>query len=166
MTTKFCISLGQIDKKLLIILGIFSINEIISYVIDVYFPNDKVNEFVDLLEEGLGGMICGFIIPYILKFKKKNESKINIKQTIKDYILLLILYSIVLVRKTIIRDISYDIILFALSISQALQIIIIFLVYFCFMKYKYYKHNIISLVIFCISCILNYSIIGNYKYIY
>ena len=30
------------------------------------------------------------------------------------------------------------------------------------MKHKYYIHNIISLVIFCISCILNDLILGNY----
>ena len=165
---KFIFSLGAVNKRLCLPFFL-SLAEIIINVSDYLFDKYEIksHQIMDSLGIGLGGMSCIFI-PCILKYKKEENEKICSKKNVK-YIsifiaMVLIYYGIFTYfslssSKESINDPHVQ----SLFTREAFEIIIITIITFLFLKYKYYIHNIISLIIFCILSAVIDIVLKNYE---
>ena len=162
---KCIFSLGIINKKL-----IAPLLTTISYAINAlyfkYFPGDDVDQYFYNFGVSIGELII-FFIPYIFKYrnyyKNKNAKKKKCtKNNIFDYFFLILLY---LLKKFCVffEENFYDSSSDSLCTMEAFEIIIIFLITKFFMKYKYYIHHTISLIIFLILSIRMDIILENFK---
>ena len=154
--SKCIFSLGIIDKKLII-----PLLEIIIYMIyfiyESFDPSDKINILFFYFGNSIGEMIT-FYIPYIFKYEnnyktKNKKQKKCTKNNIIDYFFLLLFHLL----KTICviyefhmddENTSY------ICTMEALEIIMMCLATKFFLKYKYYIHHLISLIIIVISSII------------
>ena len=161
---KCIFSLGIIDKKLIIPL-LTIILYIIYFFYYEFFPIDDVDVYFHNFGCSIGEIFT-FFIPYIFKFedhyKNKNEKKKCTKKNIIDYSLFLLFY---LLRKSCIL---YEVIFItedsdSLWSMEAFEIIIICLITKIFLKYKYYIHHLICLVIFLIAGVIMDIILKNFK---
>ena len=165
---KFIFSLGSVNKRLFLPF-LLSLTEIIINVSDYLFDKYEIksHQLMDSLGIGLGGMSCLFI-PCIFKHKKEENEKICSKKNVK-YIsifiaMVLIYYGIFTYfslssSKESINDPHVQ----SLFTREAFEIIIITIITFLFLKYKYYIHNIISLIIFCILSAVIDIVLKNYE---
>ena len=165
------ISLGQIDKKLLLVVAIIIIN-IINVVVPKEVNPDYMNDLLYTFMEDLGPLFAGIILHFVFRNKKQKvkESKKSFKYIIIFFLLRGAkicyeeLYNYFLTEEKY----DYDNILITLN---GVEIILITIGAFILLKYKYYVHHIISMVIYCILAIVsdfilkNYFIL-NYKYIF
>ena len=154
--------LGTIDKKLLIPL-LLSIVYLILNIYEYFYPANDSNIFIDYFGYSLG-QISALIIPKIFKIKrntKKSEKKCA-KGNIKDYFFLILIGTLLAVIQAI-TTIFMDKESIQLCIAEGFQIIIIFFITLLFMKYKYYIHHIISLIIFVILSIVIDIMLNNIK---
>ena len=165
------ISLGQIDKKLLLVVAIIIIN-IINVVVPKEVNPDYMNDLLYTFMEDLGPLFAGIILHFVFRNKKQKvkESKKSFKYIIIFFLLRGAkicyeeLYNYFLQE----NKYNYDNILITLN---GVEIILITIGAFILLKYKYYVHHIISMVIYCILAIVsdfilkNYFIL-NYKYIF
>ena len=165
------ISLGQIDKKLLLVVAIIIIN-IINVVVPKEVNPDYMNDLLYTFTEDLGPLFAGIILHFVFRNKRQKvkESKKSFKYIIIFFLLRGAkicyeeLYNYFLTEEKY----DYDNILITLN---GVEIILITIGAFILLKYKYYVHHIISMVIYCILAIVsdfilkNYFIL-NYKYIF
>ena len=164
------ITLGKVDKKLYLIIIILIVN-LIDALIRTPF-SEYINDQLDNVEGELSCIIVGITVYFIFKSKKKKteSKKKNFKYLIVFFILKLIKtsYDILYYRCTEDPKYKYDILL---NTINGVEILLISLVTFILLKYKYYIHHIIFMVIFFVSAICNEIIFDNYslleyKYIY
>ena len=96
------------------------------------------------------------LIPYILRYPSDNSfSKICTKNNIIDYIICFIIYGIFVGITIYNHFIEYDTKRVGVLISnQSLEIIVLLVISWLCLKYKYYIHNLISLVSFCFLALL------------
>ncbi len=165
--SKCIFSLGNFDKKLKWIIA-FSINQIILNVIDYYYPKEKVHQIMDSYAISIGQM-SSLLIPKIFRFEdniiKKGEicTKKNIKYQGLLWLINLLLYGNIAASSFIVvgsLDTPHNSIL---CTKEALEIILLTLFTFLFLKYRYYIHHIISLIIFCMFSIIIDLILQNYQ---
>ncbi len=165
--SKCIFSLGNFDKKLKWIIA-FSINQIILNVIDYYYPKEKVHQIMDSYAISIGQM-SSLLIPKIFRFEdniiKKGEicTKKNIKYQGLLWLINLLLYGNIATSSFIVvgsLDTPHNSIL---CTKEALEIILLTLFTFLFLKYRYYIHHIISLIIFCMFSIIIDLILQNYQ---
>ena len=168
---KFIISIGLIPNKIH-----FSALYLVFYLIFLIFleiapKNNNYNEDVKYFASDIGLIVSGIIIHYVTKNKKKRMKRK--KKFIYKFFLFLsrfISYGLINIYKYIIPITVYLNRIISSSIDT-LEIIILTLITFYFLKYKCYIHHIISILIFCIFSVIIDSILGNfslinYKYIY
>ena len=156
------ITLGKVDKKLYLIIIItilIAINETIIYE----YSKDICGLLIGL-ESELSCIIVGIIVYFILKAKiKKNEQK---RKSVKYIIVLFILTSIKISFEILyyryINNPKYNYSGIANTIN-ATEILEVSLVTFILLKYKYYIHHIIFMVIFFASGIGNDIILKSYS---
>ena len=165
---KFIFSLGSVNKRLFLPF-LLSLTEIIINVSDYLFDKYEIksHQLMDSLGIGLGGMSCIFI-PCIFKHKKEENEKICSKKNVK-YISIFITIDLIYYgifsyyslssNKENINDPHVQ----SLFTREAFEIIIITIITFLFLKYKYYIHNIISLIIFCILSAVIDVVLKNYE---
>ena len=160
-------SLGNIDKKLIWI-AFFSIDQIALNFMNKYYPSDKVHQIMDSYGICLGQVIT-LLIPKIFKIQdhiiKKGEicTKQNIKYQGLLWLINLLLYGNIAISSLVVSgsiDTPHNAIL---CTKEAVEIIILTLTTFLFLKYKYYIHHIISLIIFCIFSLIIDFILDNFK---
>ena len=119
----------------------------------------------------LGGNILQMLsifIPCIFKFKgkSKNSTKKCTKANFKDYFILsLIIFLIIGIETLLQRFNKYDIKINFTYISLCFQMIFYILSSIIILKTKYYIHNIISSILFCIFSVINDLILDNFKII-
>ena len=156
------ITLGSIEKKLYLIV-LISIEILINKVAlldgrEYYYGN------LNNLEEELGYIIIGIIAH--LKFKPKNEIITEKRKSWKNMMILIVLklikISYVCLYFEFIKEEKYyyDGIL---NTVNGAEIILISFITFILLKYKYYAHHIIFMIIFCASGISNDIILDNYS---
>ena len=165
------ISLGQIDKKLLLVVAIIIIN-IINVVVPKEVNPDYMNDLLYTFMEDLGPLFAGIILHFVFRNKRQKvkESKKSFKYIIIFFLLrgAKICYEELYYYFLTEEKYDYDNILITLN---GVEIILITIGAFILLKYKYYVHHIISMVIYCILAIVsdfilkNYFIL-NYKYIF
>ena len=150
--------IGAVDKKL-VIPFLLSIVYILYNLYDYFYEYDDSIMFVDYAGNSFG-QIVALIIPCIFKLKKDEDDREKCtKENIKDYFFL-ILITFFYCAIEILSVYSVDDQLCSLEGSE---IIIIFIMTSLFMKYKYYIHHIISLIIFIITCIVIDIILNNFQ---
>ena len=165
------ISLGQIDKKLLLVVAIIIIN-IINVVVPKEVNPDYMNDLLYTFMEDLGPLFAGIILHFV--FRNKRQKVKESKKSFKYIIIFFLLRGAKICYEELYNyflpeeKYDYDNILITLN---GVEIILITIGAFILLKYKYYVHHIISMVIYCILAIVsdfilkNYFIL-NYKYIF
>ena len=160
---------GQIDKKLVFIIFV-TIVRMINLILTNEISNIYSISIFSSFEEEIGSIIVGIIL--LLIFKNKSKIELKNRKSFKYIIYLFILRGVKSsyekIYKYFIKDEKYyynNI----LNTLNGLEIFLMTLGTFLLMKYKYYTHHYISMIIFCVFGIINDFIIGsyfmlNYKY--
>ena len=161
----FIFSLGIIDKKLIWAL-IFTLSQILKDLVNNKYLKDKQHEEMNSIGGGIGQILI-ILIPF---FTYKNQNKSKEKKCTKKnflYIFLLILFDLVfhiiiaLNQKFTGASTNHHDSCFCSKVS--VEIILITLVTFLFLKYKYFIHHIISLIIFCIIGVCIDFLLNNWE---
>ena len=181
--SKFPFICGIVGKKLylllllaftLILYGILRIEIIQGFDSKSLINNPDINNksITGLqLINNLGGNILQMLsifIPCIFKFKgkSKNSTKKCTKANFKDYFILsLIILLIIGIEILLQRFNKYDIIINFTYISLCFQMIFYILSSIIILKAKYYIHNIISSILFCIFSVIIDLILDNFTII-
>ena len=157
------ISYGRIDKKLFLVVAMILL-KLIDLIINSEVPSEYANGILFIFEEELGPIITGIILYFVFKnqTKEKKESKKSIK-----YIIILILsrgfnicYEYFYIY--LIEDEKYNYYCL-LNTANGIEIIIITFAASVLLKYRYYAHHKICMIIYCVSGITIDIILGNYK---
>ena len=164
---KECIfTLGIFDKKLVWTL-IFPIIQILKDLINNrLLKNRQHPELINL--SGAIGQIFIIIIPYLPCLKHQNDSNEK-KCTKRNFLFFFILILLNLIfHITIFINVSLTGAIGnfheTIFCSKAdIEIILITLITFVFLKYKYFIHHIISLIIFCIAGVCIDLLLENFK---
>ena len=152
---KSIISLGIIDKKL-IWPFLYTLIQILKTINDLKYPKDKQTDNTSYLGTSVG-QIMHFIIPFIIKYKKPKKEKNCTKSNILHYLLLLLFNLIfygLLAYNMKKNDGAVYIHNSTFCTEEAIEIIFLTLVTFFFLKYRYFIHHIIGLVMFSLSAII------------
>ena len=164
--SKLFIRIGQVNRKFVILILIYSVTLIFT-TLNFLFSTRDTNQIIDLFETSLGEIFGGILMPYIVKNKTtiKSKKKNSKKQSVKDYFLLFIILLIFAGAQllVIISANNNTLQLSILGFLQGWEIILFLILTYFFLKYKYYIHHIISLSIFCISCVLLDIILGHFS---
>ena len=164
--SKLFIRIGQVNRKLVILILIYSVTVIFTEL-NFFFSSRDTNNIIDFFVSSLGEIFGGILMPYIVKNKTtiKSKKKTSKKQSVKDYFLLFIILLIFAGAQllVIISANNNTLQLSILGFLQGWEIILFLILTYFFLKYKYYIHHIISLSIFCISCVLLDIILGHFS---
>ena len=156
------ISFGVIDKKLLLLLLII-ISNTIGLIIGNELQEEYWNDILASLMEEIGAIIMGIILIFTLKQKQKITKKDK-----KSFKFILILFLLRLGKSCyeriypyVVTDSNYR---FGriLNTTNAIEINLTTLGTFLLLKYKYYKHHMVSLIIFFILGVTNDFIMKSY----
>jgi hypothetical protein len=173
--------LGTLNKKLFLSLFL-AVLQVAMILIYEFYPKKQNNVVIQLFVLSIGEMLIK-TFPYILKFsdigklneKEKEKEKKTHKNTWKHYIYLGLLYSLnvgLLVTVEVLNSVlrgqittysgsnlvpNHDFIILSL------EMIFIVLVSMCLLKYRYYKHHIISVILFLIFGIISEIILKTYN---
>ena len=164
--SKLFIRIGQVNRKFVILILIYSVTMIFT-TLNFLFSTRDTNQIIDLFETSLGEIFGGILMPYIVKNKTtiKSKKKTSKKQSVKDYFLLFIILLFLAVAQYLVNISTNNntLQLSILGFLQGWEIILFLILTYFFLKYKYYIHHIISLSIFCISCVLLDIILGHFS---
>ena len=163
--SKLFIRIGQVNRKLVILILIYSVTVIFTEL-NFFFSSIDTNNIIDFFVSSLGEIFGGILMPYIVKNKItiKSKKKSSKKQSVKDYFLLFIIFLIAIGTRFLVNISTNNTLqLSILSFLQGWEIILFLILTYFFLKYKYYIHHIISLSIFCISCVLLDIILGHFS---
>ena len=165
------ISLGRIDKKLLLVVAIIAINTlrlVVSSEVDTEYGDDILSSFF----EELGPLILGVIFHFISKNKKQNvkQNKKSFKYIIYLFFLRAGKLSYEEVYNYFLEDKIYDYDAILITVN-GVEIILMTIGASLLLKYKYYAHQKFSMTIYCILSIISDFILRryfqiNYSYIY
>ena len=166
------ISYGRLNKKILLILY-YTITREIYNVITNTIASDSSNRYLSFLGEYTGYIIAGIILRYLYKRKKKDIEKK--KRSLKDMIILIISIAVKSSYESIYRyatnfDPYYNYYLI-LNSGNGVEFILMSYGTYLLLKYKYYTHHIVTMIIYCILSFSIDLILGNftlisYEYIY
>ena len=162
--SNFIISLGTINKKYSLIL-IY----IICYVFFNLFLVDDTTTEISYYIGGFGysiGEILSFFIATKIKYHRitnKNKDKSR-KRFIKGYLILLVIDFFYLIRENAyIYLLNNNIQDYSLYINEGIEIILLTLITYFLLKYKYYIHHLISIAILVLLCIIIDLILDNFS---
>lgn len=158
------IALGRIDKKffLVIIWVIFESIDLVIYL-KAYESNTNSNGKLSKIEKELGPIILGLVLYLIIK---KKESKKN--NTHKSYKHLIYLFLLKLAEGcndyifTYFVEWNYDLINIYFT-DNGLKLILVTFVTAFLLKYRYYIHHLITLIIYVVLGICSDFILENYS---
>ena len=158
---KKLITIGIIDKRLFLpfLLAAFLIA---SSYIGNYVPKANYSYYISGFGTSFGFMLAR-LIPYLFRYPTNLSPKKNCnKGNIKDYFLFFIFYGIFRAAVLVVHFTEYDKSRISpLCFNQSIEIINYLIISSLFLKYKYYIHNIISLISFCVFSALIDLIAGN-----
>ncbi len=170
---KFCIKLGELNKKL-IVPFLLAVVQIIYSTFDALYPEKGKNPLLELYSISLSNMAVVFI-PKIKFFSPSNiETKEKCKCNKKNFIDYLIfigifstdriisLINIMIDNYTDAHKSVYFLLSGILTTKDGIQIIFITIVCMLLLKYKYFIHHYISISFFFVLSIGNDLVLGNY----
>ena len=159
---EFPILFGTIEKKLFLIL-LLSFVIILINVLKSLIPKGNNISVINGIGGGLVDMLS-IIFPYIFKYKGKSStsSRKCTKINIKDYsiLFLLIIIEVVNVKILGLIDLKNVFSITDTFIELCFKMIFYIILSIIILKSKYYIHNIISLILFCIFTIISDIIFG------
>ena len=153
---EFIFSLGTVERKL-IWPFLCTMIQIIQTTINIYYPEDKKNSIIYNFSSAIGEILI-IIIPYIFESKnpKQKDEKKCTKQNILHYFLLLLfngIYFGVIAYNSSANGTHSNIHQSSDYTKEVIEIIFVTILTFLILKYKYFIHHIISLILFCILSI-------------
>ena len=159
---------GRVDKKLLLIVLMFLIQ--LVHLITIYEgANYYQDTFVSLLND-FSPIIGGIALYFIFKNKKNVQHNTSGKSK-KDFIYVIILFFLLGIHASVDYCFPYFVTEQRYKINNILNtfngvtIIIITLVTLFLLKYKYYIHHYITMVLFSVLGVIADVIMGGYKII-
>ena len=170
--TKSPIIFGRINKRILLPFFL-SLTQIIHLIFSKYYPENKNDIILQLLSLALGQIIIKFF-PCILKISNEEQKKEKEIKKRKHYFILCALFllnqivysgNVLAGRFLLGQEVSYaESNLFMVHDFIILSIEMVFMTIFSryLLKYKYFKHHIISIILFIILGIICDVIIKNY----
>ena len=179
--SKCPIILGAINKKLFLSLFL-ALGQVAMILIYAFYPKKDNNVVVQLYVLSIGEMLIK-TFPYILNFsdigkineKEKGKEQNAHKNTWKHYIYLGLLYALnvgVLITVEVLNSVlRRQIVTYTGSnlvpnhdfIILSVEMVFIVLVSMCLLKYRYYRHHIISMIFFLIFGIISEIILKTYE---
>ena len=159
---RFIFSLGKIDKKLLLLVFYIIIQFLstgFTSLLDKYEKNTITK--TDNIASGLG-TICTIFIPCIIKYKNNNKEGVFTKTNLKYLSILALLNIIYYISKTNITFYQHSHFR-NLYTKGSFEIILITISTIIFLKYKYYIHHIISIILVCLFSVGVDLILNNYE---
>ena len=167
--SNFFIKLGEF-KKALLLPFLLAFTQIITIVLDDIIHEEVKNHILESTSVGIGELLI-IIIPHIKFFsisnkKEKTKCKCS-KKNCLHYAIVLILYAIA-TNFTYFNNESNTYSLFwikteNLSTLQGLEIITITVISIFLLKYKYFIHHYLSVILFCLSSVGFDLILNNYS---
>ena len=157
------ISFGRIDKKLIFII-LLIIEQTINLVIAHEAPEEYSNDIMRSLEEEIGPIIFGTILYFIYRRKHKKSDKKP-----KSYKYIILLFILRANKSCYERLYSYFVEDKAckygslLNTVNGVEIILMTFGTLLLLKYKYYIHHTISMILYCVLGIISDIILGNYS---
>ena len=173
--SKFCLRIGEIEiNKKTLLVSILSLFQTIIAIIELFFPEKRKNHFLESTSIGLG-QLAVFIVPHIKFFSISNEKKKTkykcSKKIFLHYFILLVLYAVKCnalyfgYRKILGNEHSiFDIQISEFTTKQCIEILIINIISKFILKYKYFIHHYLSVIIFFLSGVGFDLILGNYSH--
>ena len=158
--TKSPIIFGRINKRILLPFFL-SLTQIIHLIFSKYYPENKNDIILQLLSLALGQIIIKFF-PCILKISNEEQKKEKEIKKRKHYFILCALFllnqivysgNVLAGRFLLGQEVSYaESNLFMVHDFIVLSIEMVFMTIFSryLLKYKYFKHHIISIIIYYI----------------
>ena len=137
--------------------------ESLIYLFGLYLGLKYYNKIIFRFSEELGPMITGIILFYI--FKPKNDKKS--KKGYKELIILFALKTIHCCYNCLyiyfIQDENHDYASISSHTIRAVEILFITIISFFLLKYKYYIHHIITIILFLLLAITSGLILDSYS---
>ena len=161
---------GQIDIKLIFIIFITIVSTLELIIRSGDFI-ENLNSILTSLEEEIGPILARVIVYFIFKPEKvESDNKKGFKYLIYLFLLKAVKSSFEIIYYYFINEDVYNY-KKILNTINSVEIILMTFGTFLLLKYKYYIHHYISMIIYCILGIVSDFIIGsyfslNYKYIY
>ena len=171
---KFIIRTGTFNIKLLIPF-LLALAQVIIFIIDLYYPEEKSSFTMNSYSTGLG-QIAIIILPYIKCFsissqKKEKRCKCS-KKNCLHYFILFFLSSIDIVTTNLctmkienINDKTLSIIPISdfFSTKDGIEIILITIFNILLIKYEYFIHHYLSIILFLLFSVSIDLILNNYS---
>ena len=163
--TEFIIKLGKLDKKL-IWTFVYALSLILIYFVNGIFLVNKHHAGLSQIGHSIG-QIAIILIPVI--FCYKNENKTENKCTKKNakyfsYLILLgLLLNVMIGINAILLNGPMNLHESKFCSKEGAEIIFITLITLFFLKYNYFIHHIISIIIFCLIGVFIDSLINNWS---
>ena len=154
------IAFGKIQKKLYLIIIITV--EIIIYLYGMKEGMDYYNVIFYVFAEELGPLIIGIILFFIFKPKKDKKSKKRYRELIILFVLKAIKCCYDCLYTYYIQDPVYDYGTLSNTVN-GVEIFLISIVTYFLLKYKYYIHHIISMILYLLLGIGNDLILDSYS---
>ena len=160
---KKLILLGSVNKTLLYPVSLaitLIIYNIINKFLNENIGRKKIYSLIVFLSQALGIMAVR-LIPIIFKYESDN---IKTHKKVYFYLSIIAIIRFIVVFSLNFFEIGINFnIVNVLCLNEILDIIILLALTKYFLKYNYYIHNIISLILFCLFGIIIDLIIGYYK---
>ena len=142
------ISYGRVDKKLILVFFITVVN-ILNLILTKKYSNEYSNDYLYNLLEEVGPIIVGLTLHFILKQKPESKNRKSIK-----YLILLFFLKGVKACGDILygyftEDPKYDLDNL-LNTTNGIGIILMSVGTYIILRYKYYIHHYISMIIYCV----------------
>ena len=169
------ISLGPINKKLLLPF-LLAFTQIIYIIVNEYYPEKKNDVVIHLYMISFGQMSIK-ILPFILKidYEEASKEKLIKRKKCLNYFLLSLLFVVDASLNSAVELMEVNLKNGKASYVQSnlfphndfiimsIEMIFLICVSICLLKYKYYKHHIISLIIFIIFGIICEIFLENFE---
>ena len=166
------IQFGFFNKKLLLPFGVAFVQILIN-VMNIVLPEQPKNVILEMFFSGISEIALA-LLPLFIKYSFKTNKLVIYKfnQRIKHYLILFFIFAAYVILN-IFMNIQTSIYNRSLqnphnsgiSSVESLELIFICVVSILILKYKYFIHHIISMVIFIIVCFFIDLIIDNFSYI-
>ena len=167
------IQLGFFNKKLLLPFGV-ALLQIIINVMNIIIPEQPKNSILEMFFSGISE-VSSALIPCFTKNSFKDKKRLviyKLKQKIAHHTILFFIF-VAYVILNIIMNIQTSMQNKSMqnphnsgiSLLESLELIFICIVSILLLKYKYFTHHIISIIIFILVCFFIDLIIGNFSYI-
>ena len=166
---KKLIVIGTVNKKLLFTLLlaiVFIIFNIINTELNKKIGTKNIYSIITLFGQSFGIMMIR-LIPYVLKYKYDKTQRRK-KDTFLDYFYLSLIITsgmgLTITFQFAEIGINFNI-LNVTCLNEDLDIILLLILTKIFLDYKYYIHNLISIISFCIFGIIIDVILGHYSHL-